>query len=97
MNSAGPDLVGLYVQVLGTLLYCLVFLFLWRQSGILYFGYWSLAWGLQSVALLCLRVYFAASSAFWLSCYALLELAFSLALLEGVRSGVSQLVCVWCS
>ena len=95
MNSAGPDLVGLYVQVLGTLLYCLVFLFLWRQSGILYFGYWSLAWGLQSVALLCLRVYFAASSAFWLSCYALLEFAFALVLMAAARAGPSKLAGTW--
>ncbi len=95
MNSAGPDLVGLYVQVLGTLLYCLVFLFLWRQSGILYFGYWSLAWGLQSVALLCLRVYFAAASALWLSCYALLEFAFALALMAAARGGPSKLAGTW--
>src|SRR5713226_3475960 len=90
MNSAGPDLVGLYVQVLGTLLFCLVFLFLWRQSGIVYFGYWSLAWALQVLALLCLRLYFLTSVPFWLGPYALFEFAFALALLTAARTGPSR-------
>ncbi len=58
MNPPAPDVVAVNVEALGTLLFCLVFLFLWRQSGIVYFGYWSLAWALQVVALSCLRVYF---------------------------------------
>jgi len=44
MHPPPLDVVALNVQMLGTLLFCLVFLFLWRQSGIVYFGYWSLAW-----------------------------------------------------
>lgn len=89
MNAA-PDLVALNVQGLGTLLFCLVFLFLWRQSGIVYFGFWSLAWALQVVALLCLRLYFLSSVPFWLGPYALFEFAFALALLTAARTGPSR-------
>jgi diguanylate cyclase (GGDEF)-like protein len=89
MNAA-PDLVALNVQVLGTLLFCLVFLFLWRQSGIVYFGFWSLAWALQVVALLCLRVYFLSSVPFWLGPYASFQFAFALALLTAARTGPSR-------
>jgi len=83
------DVVALNVQVLGTLLFCLVFLFLWRQSGIVYFGYWSLAWALQVAALICLRVFFLSTVIFWLGPYALFEFAFALALLMAARTGPS--------
>ena len=33
-----------YVQCFAAALFSLIFLFLWRQSGLIYFGYWSLAW-----------------------------------------------------
>jgi|SRR5215831_5310929 len=83
MNAPAPDVVA-------SLLFCLVFLFLWRQSGILYFAYWSLAWALQVVALLCIGLYFSAGKAFWLGPYALFEFAFALALLVAARSGPSR-------
>jgi len=86
MNAA-PDLVALNVQVLGTLIFCVVFVFLWLQSGIVYFGYWGLAWGLQVLALICLRVYFLSALPFWLGPYALFEFAFALALLTAARAG----------
>src|SRR6266849_6877364 len=92
MNAPAPDVVAVTVQALGTLLFCVVFLFLWRQSGIVYFGYWSLAWALQLVALLCLRLYFLTSVPFWLGPYALFEFAFALALLTAARSGPSRAI-----
>jgi diguanylate cyclase (GGDEF)-like protein len=94
MNAA-PDLVALNVQGLGTLLFCFVFLFLWRQSGIVYFGFWSLAWALQVLALLCLRLYFLSSVPFWLGPYALFEFAFALALLTAARAGPSRTAHTW--
>src|SRR5271169_1747782 len=89
MNAA-PDLAALNVQVLGTVLFCFVFLFLWLQSGIVYFGFWSLAWALQVLALLCLRLYFLRPVPFWLGPYALFEFAFALALLTAARTGPSR-------
>jgi diguanylate cyclase (GGDEF)-like protein len=90
MSAAGPDLVAISVQALGTLLFCLVFLFLWRQSGIVYFGYWSLAWALEIIALVCLRLYLLGGVAFWLAPYALFEFAFALALMAAARSGPAK-------
>lgn len=89
MAPPALDVVALNVQVLGTLLFCLVFLFLWRQSGIIYFGYWSLAWALQVIALICLRVFFLTKVVFWLGPYALFEFAFALALLVAARGGTA--------
>src|SRR6266513_2280408 len=88
MNAPAPDVVA-------SLLFCLVFLFLWRQSGILYFAYWSLAWALQVVALLCVGLYFSTGKVFWLGPYALFEFAFALALLVAARSGPSRAVYTW--
>src|SRR5690349_24002481 len=91
MDAApAPDVVALYVQVLGTVLYCLVFLFLWRQSGIVYFRYWSLAWLLQAVALLCIKLYFSSGIVLWLGPYAFFEFAFALALMAAARTGPSR-------
>jgi diguanylate cyclase (GGDEF)-like protein len=94
MNPAAPDVVAVNVEALGTLLFCLVFLFLWRQSGIVYFRYWSLAWALQVVALTCLRVYFSSTRVFWLGPYAFFEFAFALALLAA-RDGPPRDVNTW--
>lgn len=90
MDTPAPDVVALYVQVLGTVLYCLVFLFLWRQSGIVYFRYWSLAWLLQAVALLCIKLYFSSGIVLWLGPYAFFEFAFALALMAAARTGPSR-------
>lgn len=88
MNAPAPDVVA-------SLLFCLVFLFLWRQSGILYFAYWSLAWALQVVALLSVGLYFSTGRLFWLGPYALFEFAFALALLVAARSGPSRAMYSW--
>jgi len=90
MHPPGSDLVALNIQALGTLLFFLVFLFLWRQSGILYFAYWSVAWALQVVALICFRLYFSNGVVFWLGPYAFFEFAFALSLLAAARSWPSR-------
>jgi len=95
MNAPAPDVVAVSVQAVGTLVFCLVFLFLWRQSGIVYFGYWSLAWALQVVALLSLRLYFLSAVPFWLGPYALFQFAFALALLAAARAGPSRAAHTW--
>jgi len=95
MQPQSPDVIALYVQVLGTLLYCLVFLFLWKQSGIIYFGYWSLAWGLQAIALLALKLYFTTGRVILLAPYAFFEFAFALTLMAAARAGPSRAVHSW--
>lgn len=85
METPGPDLLALYIQILGTFLFCVVFLFLWRQSGIVYFRYWSLAWLVQAIALLCAFRYFVSGRALWLAPYAFFEFVFALSLLAAAR------------
>src|SRR5437867_4757885 len=95
MGPPGLDVMALDVQVLGTVLFCLVFLFLWQQSRIIYFSYWSLAWMFQAVALLCQKAYFSSSVVFWLGPYAFFEFAFALALVAAARSGPSPAAGTW--
>ena len=42
--SLTPDFAAFYIQQIGALLFGLVFLFLYRQSRVVYFGLWSIAW-----------------------------------------------------
>lgn len=86
MPPGSPDLVALYVQILGTLLFCLVFLFLWRQSRIVYFGFWSLAWALQTIALLSLYACFLTRRGQWFIPYTFFEFAFALSLVAAARA-----------
>jgi diguanylate cyclase (GGDEF)-like protein len=74
------------IQTFGTLLFCAVFLFLWQQSGVVYFRFWSLAWAIESLALLSsFGAHWTGSTAFlWLR--ALLEVAFALSLLFAAQS-----------
>jgi diguanylate cyclase (GGDEF)-like protein len=95
MGVPGLDLVALNVEILGMVLFGLVFLFLWRHSGIVYFGYWSLAWGLQALALVCVRLYLSTGLVFWLGPYAFFEFAFALALMSAARAGPAKAAGTW--
>ena len=52
MDPSAPnaDLTAFLIQEIGSLLFGMVFLFLYRQSRIVYFGLWSVAWVLRFVA-----------------------------------------------
>ena len=52
MDQAGPipDLTAFYIQEIGALLFGMVFLFLYRQSRVVYFGLWAVAWVLRLFA-----------------------------------------------
>ena len=86
MQTAAPSLI----QTFGTLLFCVVFLFLWRQSGVVYFRFWSLAWAVESMALIAsLAAQWSGSSIFiWLR--ALLEISFALSLLFAAQSATAM-------
>ncbi len=81
MAAVIPHPVALYVHLLGTALFCFVFLYLRRQSGIVYFGYWGVAWGLETVAVICALRFFLSGAGIWLYPWAFFEFAFALALL----------------
>jgi diguanylate cyclase (GGDEF)-like protein len=91
--TAGPGSV--FFQIAATLLFGLVFLFLWRQSKIVYFGLWSVAWGVQAAALPLAYGYSDAPSMWWLAPYALAEFAFAVLLFAAGRAGFSGVVRDW--
>lgn len=86
MAGIVPHPVALYVHLLGTALFCLVFLYLRRQSGIVYFGYWGLAWALETLAVICALQFFFSGSSLWLYPWAFFEFAFALALLAAAQA-----------
>ena len=49
-SSPLPDITAFYIQEIGALLFGMVFLFLYRQSRVVYFGLWAVAWGLRFLA-----------------------------------------------
>jgi diguanylate cyclase (GGDEF)-like protein len=69
------------IQVFGIALFCFVFLFLWRRSGVVYFGLWSVAWIAKALA-----VMFASR----LYIHALSEFTFAVFLVAAAKAGLSR-------
>src|SRR5579883_66879 len=67
------------IQIFVLLLFAAAFLLLWRRSKAAWFGYWSIAWIVESLALIA-----GAASLAWPR--ALLEFAFALLVFLGARS-----------
>jgi diguanylate cyclase (GGDEF)-like protein len=88
-NPAIQGTAPALIQVFGTLLFCTVFLFLWRQSGIVYFGFWSLAWAIESLALASSFAANWSGSIGFLWFRAVLEFLFALSLLTAARSAAT--------
>lgn len=86
---------GLIAQILGALLFGLVFLFLWRQSGVLYFKYWALAWSVESLAWICTWLARETGSPLWLAGHSLFEFGFALSLVAAAGSGSGPVGRVW--
>lgn len=95
MSLAAADLIALWVQLTGTLLFCLVFIFLWRQSGVVYFGLWGGAWGAQLLAIFSGTAYLHGGSGLSLTIYALMQFAFAVLLISAARAGFSGTIRDW--
>jgi diguanylate cyclase (GGDEF)-like protein len=91
MSLAGANAGALpvWIQTTGALLFCLVFLFLWRRSGIVYFGLWGGAWAAQSAAVVTGSQFLSGGHAVWLVFYAFLEFLFAVLLVSAARAGFS--------
>lgn len=74
---ARPDSIALVAHLVGAALFSGVFLFLYRESRIIYFGYWATAWALLSAAQLSNLTALLTGQMALLYPYALLELAFT--------------------
>jgi len=94
-SSPAPDLTAFAIQEIGALLFVLVFLFLYRQSRVVYFGLWSIAWVLRFLAALFGYGLLQTSKAVWLAPYATFEFAFAIVLISAARAGFASDVKDW--
>ena len=81
-----PDLLALLVHIVGAGVFAGVFLFLYRESRIVYFSYWALAWTLVSAALLFSLASVVTGRPLLLFLSALLKLAFTVSIIFAAAS-----------
>ncbi len=96
MNAAAiPDVTAFYVQEIGALLFGIIFLFLYRQSRVVYFGLWAVAWVLRFLAAFFGYELLASAHPGWLAPYATFEFAFVIVLIAAARAGFASDVKDW--
>ncbi|HXK07066.1 MAG TPA: GGDEF domain-containing protein [Verrucomicrobiae bacterium] len=97
MDASGPvaDLTAFLIQEIGAALFCLVFLFLYRQSRVVYFGLWSAAWVLRLFASFFGFELQQHLHAGWLAPYATFEFAFVIVLISAARAGFASSMKDW--
>jgi diguanylate cyclase (GGDEF)-like protein len=94
-SSPLPDITALYIQEIGALLFGLVFLFLYRQSRVVYFGLWAIAWGLRILAAFFGFELLRTAQSGWLAPYATFEFAFAIVLIAAARAGFASGIKDW--
>ncbi len=95
LSTPFPDITAFYIQQIGAVLFGMVFLFLYRQSRVVYFGLWSIAWMLRFLAALFAYGLLRTSHAWWLAPYATFEFAFVIVLIAAARAGFASDVKDW--
>jgi diguanylate cyclase (GGDEF)-like protein len=85
-----PDLSALYIQEIGALLFGGVFLFLYKQSQVVYFGLWAVAWVLRFLATFFGYELLRSGYFGWLAPYAIFEFAFAIVLIAAARAGFAS-------
>src|ERR1019366_6907429 len=93
--NALPDITALYIQEIGGLLFGMVFLFLYRQSRVVYFGLWAIAWGLRLLAAFFGFELLRTAHSGWLAPYATFEFAFAIVLVAAARAGFASGIKDW--
>ncbi len=94
-SSPFPDLTAFYIQEIGALLFAMVFLFLYRQSHVVYFGLWAVAWILRLLAAAFGYQLLVTNHAGWLAPYATFEFAFVIVLIAAARAGFASDIKDW--
>ena len=97
MDATSPlaDLTALWIQEIGALLFGLAFLFLYRQSRVVYFGLWAIAWLFHLLAVLFAYELVLTEKAAWLAPYATFEFAFVIVLISAARAGFASGIKNW--
>ena len=93
--SGALDLAAFYIQEIGLLLLGLVFLFLYRQSRVVYLGLWACAWPLRMIAAAAGFQLVRTEQWGWLALYAVFEFAFAIALVAAARAGLASGIEGW--
>jgi len=97
MDPSSPvaDLTAFFIQEIGALLFGIVFLFLYRQSRVVYFGLWAIAWVLRFVAAALGYELLRSGQWGYLAPYAVFEFAFAIVLIAAARAGFSSSMRDW--
>jgi diguanylate cyclase (GGDEF)-like protein len=97
MDASSPvaDLTAFWIQEIGALLFGVVFLFLYRQSRVVYFGLWAIAWLLRLLAAFFGFELLSTSHSGWLAPYATFEFAFVIVLISAARAGFASGIKDW--
>jgi len=90
-----PDLAAFYIQEIGAVLFGLVFLFLWRESKIVYFGLWAVGWVLRFIAAVFAFELMRTANSGWLAPYAVFEFGFVIVLIAAARAGFASTMRDW--
>ena len=84
-----------YIQEIGAVLFGIVFLFLYGQSRVVYFGLWVGGWALRLHGRACSVSSCCARPAGWLAPYATFEFAFVIVLIAAARAGFASSIKDW--
>ena len=97
MDLVSPfaDITAFYTQEIGALLFGLVFLFLYRQSRVVYFGLWAVAWLMRILATLFSFELLHSGHPGWLAPYATFEFGFVIVLVSAARAGFGATMRDW--
>jgi diguanylate cyclase (GGDEF)-like protein len=97
MDPSSPvaDVTSFYIQEIGAVLFGTVFLFLYRQSRVVYFGLWAVAWGMRVLATLFGFLLLSTRHSGWLAPYATFEFGFAIVLIAAARAGFASSVKDW--
>jgi len=92
MDPSSPivDVSAFVIQEVGALLFGMVFLFLYRQSQVVYFGLWAGAWALRCLAAIFGFELLRMNHSGWLAPYAIFEFAFAIVLVAAARAGFAS-------
>src|ERR1017187_7152268 len=97
MDPASPvaDITSFYIQEIGAVLFGTVFLFLYRQSRVVYFGLWAVAWGMRVLATFFGYQLLRTQHSGWLAPYATFEFGFAIVLIAAARAGFGSSLKDW--
>jgi len=97
MDPSSPvvDATSFYIQEIGGILFGTVFLFLYRQSKVVYFGLWAGAWTMRVFAALFGYELIRTHHTGWLAPYATFEFGFAIVLIAAARAGFASSMKDW--